>query len=142
MMDYIYVYTRQADGDVSYTKCVVTQIRHPVLHHFAMVSANQPNENRVSDIDIDAVYVKNYDKKVYDNDAELEKEGVELSAEIKNIKKQQDGTYHPADIMAHKLQIHIEEQNRKSLTFFVEQDSKKDLLFKHFSSLSSYKSAF
>jgi len=40
-----------------------------------------------------------------------------LGAAKKNIKQLEDGTYHPADLMAHKLQEHIEQENRKALTF-------------------------
>ena len=71
--DYIYVYKREANGDTSYSKCIVSQIRDPVFHHMAIVAAN-PNEMRASDIDIDAVYFKNYDPNVYQDPNWIEAE--------------------------------------------------------------------
>ena len=65
LMDYIYVDKREADGSMSYQKCVVNQIGYPYFHHFAVVSNNQKDENRVSSIDIDAIFFKNYDSSVY-----------------------------------------------------------------------------
>ena len=44
--------------------------------------------------------------------------------------------------MAHKIQVHIEEENRKSLTFFGESDSRDEVLLKHYESLMSYNKAF
>lgn len=49
------------------------------------------------------MFVKNYDGKVYQDKEELEHEKLDLSASQKNIKKLDDGTYHVADLMAHKL---------------------------------------
>lgn len=40
--------------------------------------------------------------------------------------------------MAHKIQIHLEEENRKMLTWVSENDEKKTVLYKHFESLSAY----
>jgi len=57
----------------------------------------------VSNIDVDAIYVKNFDANAYRNAKEIAAEQLELTAELKNIMKQEDGTYHPADLMAHKL---------------------------------------
>jgi len=60
-MDYIYVYKREANGDSSYQKCIVTQIRDPYFHNFAIVANNLVKDDRVSNIDIEAIYVKNLD---------------------------------------------------------------------------------
>ena len=65
LMDYIYVEKRDADGSRSYKKCLVNQIRDPYFRHFAIVSNNQRDENRVSSIDIDAIFFKNWDSAVY-----------------------------------------------------------------------------
>lgn len=59
LFDYIYIYKREANGDTNYQKCVVSQIRDPIFHHMSIVSNNQVDDNRVSSIDIDAVYFKN-----------------------------------------------------------------------------------
>jgi len=67
----------------------------------------------VSNIDIESIFFKNYDANHYQDEIELEKEKLELSAEVKDIQKLEDGTYHPMDLMAHKIQIHMEEENRK-----------------------------
>ena len=44
--------------------------------------------------------------------------------------------------MAHKIQVLIEEENRRSLTFLAEKDEKKDIFFKHYESLVAYNNAF
>lgn len=72
----------------------------------------------------------------------MEHERLELSAAQKNIKKMEDGSYHPSDLMAHKIQLHIEEENRRALTFLEPQDDKLELLFKHYETLVSYHHAF
>ena len=72
----------------------------------------------------------------------MDAEKLELTAELKNIKKQEDGTYHPADLMAHKIQIHMEHENRNALTFLDKEDTKLDMLFKHYESLLAYQHAF
>lgn len=40
LMDYIYLYKKDANGDPSYQKCAVNQIRHPSLHYFEIITAN------------------------------------------------------------------------------------------------------
>ena len=65
LFDYIYVYKKEANGDTSYQKCIVSQIRDPIFHHLSIVSNNEVDDNRVSSFDIDAVYMKNYDPNVY-----------------------------------------------------------------------------
>ena len=68
----------------------------------------------------------------------MKAEKLELSAQLKNIQKLEDGTYHPADLMAHKIQIHLEEENRRALTFLEKSDDKLTILFKHYETLQSY----
>jgi hypothetical protein len=34
----------------------------------------------------------------------------------------EDGSYHPSDLMAHKLREHLERENRKALTFLQPED--------------------
>ena len=63
------------------------------------------------------MYVSNYDGTKYQSQEELVHEKLELSAAQKNIKKLEDGSYHPSDLMAHKIQMHMEEENRRALTF-------------------------
>lgn len=94
LMDYIYVYKKDANGDPSYSKCVVNQIRDPYFHFFSMVSYNKKRDDRVSSIDIDAMYWYNYDKNAFNDKALIDAEKLEFSAENKNIKKLDDGTYH------------------------------------------------
>lgn len=65
LMDYIYVHKKEANGDLSYTKCIVNMIRDPYFHHLAVVSNNKQTENRVSNIDVEALYFKNLDASVY-----------------------------------------------------------------------------
>lgn len=96
----------------------------------------------MSSIDVDGIWFKNYDATKYQDRKALEVEKLELTAQLKNIKKMDDGTYHPADLMAHKIQIHIEEENRRALTFIDTKDSRSEILFKHFESLVSYDNAF
>lgn len=124
-MDYIYIFKREANGDTSYTQCMVSQIKHPELHNFAIVSNNVKNDKEKSNIDIEGIFFKNYDATKYQDETELEREKLELTAEVKSIQKLEDGTYHPLDLMAHKIQVHLEEENRRSLTFFSEADSRK-----------------
>jgi hypothetical protein len=65
MMDYIYVYKRDANGDTEYSKCIVNQIRDPQLNNFAIVSNNNRIEDRVSNIDIEGIFFKNWDAEQY-----------------------------------------------------------------------------
>ena len=65
LMDYIYVWTKEANGDVTYSRCSQQQIRDPVFHYFAITSSNQREEDRLSNIDIDTVSMKNLDAKAY-----------------------------------------------------------------------------
>lgn len=44
--------------------------------------------------------------------------------------------------MALKIQSHIEEENRKSLSFLMDNDSRFDVLYKHYETLMSYNYAF
>lgn len=96
----------------------------------------------MSSIDVDGIWFKNWDEKQYQDKKALDIEKLELTAQLKNIRKLEDGTYHPADLMAHKIQIHVEEENRRSLTFVKKEDSKAEILFKHYESLVSYNVAF
>lgn len=40
LMDYIYVWTKEANGDVTYSRCSQQQIKDPVFHYFAITSNN------------------------------------------------------------------------------------------------------
>jgi len=102
-MDYVYVHVKEANGEVSYNKCINNMIRDPYFHNLALVSNNKHMEDRVSNIDIDSLYFRNFDSSVYQNKADLAAEKLELTAQLKNIQKQEDGTYHPQDLMAHKI---------------------------------------
>ena len=44
--------------------------------------------------------------------------------------------------MAHKLRTHLEQENRKALTFFAKDDTRLDMLFKHYESVQGYQHAF
>ena len=90
------------------------------------------DEDRLSEIDIDALYFKNLDPGQYQDVRAVEREGLELSAAKQLIDQQEDGTYHPADLMAHKMQQHIEQENRRALTFLDAEDEKLEILFKHY----------
>ena len=103
LMDYIYVEKKDANGDVSYSKCITNQIRDPHFHNMAVVSNNQKDDTRVSNINIESIYFKNWNADAYQDKEALKMEKLELSAANKNIKKLEDGTYHPADLMAHKI---------------------------------------
>ena len=101
-MDYIYI--EKSEDGVSYEKCSVTQISEQHYHHFALVSNNHATENdRVSSIDIDQIKFKNWDADAYQDKKALEAEKLELSAKNKNIRQQEDGKFHAADLMAHKI---------------------------------------
>lgn len=87
MMDYIYISKKNAvKGGVEYENCVVTQIRHPELHHMMVVSSNYKQDHEASNIDIEGIFVKNYDSTVYNDDLETEREALELSAKVKAIR--------------------------------------------------------
>ena len=64
LFDYIYVFKREEPG-ASYEKCLVNQIRDPYFHHVAIVGNNMEDEDRLSEIDIDALYFKNLDPGQY-----------------------------------------------------------------------------
>lgn len=136
------MHKKEANGDTSYSKCLVNQIRDPYFHHLAIVSSNEQNDARVSNIDVDGVYFKNYDPAVYQDPALLKAERMELIVEKSKIQKMEDGTYHPADLMAHKIRAHMEEENRKVLTFVKPDDEKLEMLFKHYEMIQSYQHAF
>ena len=142
LMDYIYVWTKDANGDVTYSRCSQQQIRDPVFHYFAITSSNQRDEDRLSNIDVDMVRIKNLDGKVYNDPKELEAEKVELMAQKSRVQKLEDGTYHPHDLMAHKIREHLEKENRKSLTFLDQKDSEIEMLYKHYQVVKSYQHAF
>lgn len=142
MMDYIYIYKKNADNTFEYKECVVSQVKHPELHHMMIVSNNYKKDPEPTNIDIESIQFKNYDATQYTDDQAIEREALELSAEVKDIKKLEDGTYHPLDLMAHKIQIHLEEENRKQLVWFMETDKKNDVLFKHYESLLAYNDGF
>lgn len=131
-MDYIYVSVKEANGDVTYTKCSQQQITYPTFHYFAITSNNQRDESRLSNIDIDTVQLKNLDGKAYQDKLELDAERLELLAKKSRIKELEDGTYHPHDLMAHKIREHVEKENRKSLAFLDSKDSKIEMLYKHY----------
>lgn len=62
--------------------------------------------------------------------------------ENQNIQKSIDGTYHPADIVAHKMSAHLEQENRKALTFLTMDDDKTDYIFKHYKTVQSHQHAY
>jgi len=142
LMDYIYLFKRDANGDPSYSKCSVNQIRDPYFNNFFMVSNNQHREDRISSIDVEAIYFKNYDSAVYQDKADLATEKLELTAQLKNIQKLEDGTFHPQDLMAHKIQMHMEEENRRALTILDEKDDRLEILYKHYETIISFQHAF
>jgi ribosomal 30S subunit maturation factor RimM len=61
--------------------------------------------------------MKNLDGKAYQNKEELDAEKLELLAKKSRLQQLEDGTYHPHDLMAHKIREHVEKENRKSLAF-------------------------
>lgn len=63
--DYIYVDKREANGETRYTKCIINQIRDPVFKNMAIVSNNRYQDDRVSEIEIDAIQFRNLDSSVY-----------------------------------------------------------------------------
>lgn len=135
--NFVYI-NKKESGDFSYTMCAQQNFRDMQFENFAIVSNNLAHESRISSIDIDSVTLKNnLADSVYDEDF-IKQEKLELTARMKSIQQMEDGTYHPADLMAHKMQMTIEEENRKALTFVNETDSKADLLYKHYTSLVSY----
>ena len=67
LYDYIYI-EKKEDGDLTYQKCVTNQIRNPFFHHLAIVANNQKNDDRLSNIDINAVQIVNYDPAVYNDE--------------------------------------------------------------------------
>ena len=140
--DYIYVYKREANGDTSYSKCIVSQIRDPVFHHMSIVASNPGFESRASDIDIDAVYFKNYDPNVYQDKNALEAEKLEMIVRKNKVEEMEDGGFHPQDLMSTKLRDHLETENRKALTFLKKDDDKLEILFKHYETIQSYQHAF
>lgn len=58
------------------------------------------------------------------------------------VQQLDDGSYHPQDLMAHKLRDHIEAENRKALTFLKKDDDRLTVLFKHYETIQSYQHAF
>lgn len=96
----------------------------------------------MSSIDIETLTFKNFDGTVYQNEMELKTEAIELSAKKARVDKMEDGSYHPSDLMAHKLREHLERENRKSLTFLYAEDEKLEMLFKHYMVIQSYQHAF
>jgi hypothetical protein len=48
------------------------------------------------------------------------------------VKELDKNAYHPQDVMAAKLKSHMEEENRKALTFLKKEDDKLEILFKHY----------
>lgn len=140
--DYIYVFKREANGDTSYSKCIVSQIRDPVFHHMAIVASNPGFEERASDIDIDAVYFKNWDPHVYQDPNELEAEKLGMIVRKNKVQEMDNGGYHPHDLMSTKLRDHLESENRKALTFLKKDDDKLEILFKHYETIQSYQHAF
>lgn len=54
----------------------------------------------------------------------------------------EDGTYHPHDLMTHKIREHVEKENRKALAFLDSKDSKIEMLYKHYQVIKSYQHAF
>ena len=53
---------------------------------------------------------------------DLKTEAIELSAKKSRVEQMEDGSYHPSDLMAHKLREHLERENRKALTFLQPED--------------------
>ena len=117
-MDIIYVEVKDGTKNKKeFKKCMQDSISKDMnLQHFIVVSNNQKTDDRVSNIEIDGVFFRNWDADAYRDQKALDAEEMELSAKNKNIRQLNDGTYHPSDLMAHKLQKHIEEEGSKSLT--------------------------
>lgn len=96
LYDYIYVSKKEANGEVSYSKCIHTQIRDPNFHHLALVANNQVHDDRISNIDIEALFFKNLDPKTpYQDKKWINKEKMDLVAKRNRLEKLEDGTYHP-----------------------------------------------
>lgn len=108
----------------------------------SIVANNQKTDDRVSQIDVNAVQIWNFDPSVYTDAKILNTEKLSLSAEKEMVRKQEDGTYHPADLVAHKMQQHLEHSNREALTFLKEGDEKGDYIFKHYKTVQSHQHGY
>ena len=100
-----------------------------------MAAANHVDDTRISQISVESLKFKNYDPKAYQDADEIEKERAELALSQANVQAQEDGEYHAADIMSHKIKMHMEAQNRQSLTYIDSNDDKKDLMYKHYKTI-------
>lgn len=60
LYDYIYI-DKKEDGDTQYSKCLIAQIRDPTFHYLSVAAGNKDSDDRVSEIDIDAIKVVNMD---------------------------------------------------------------------------------
>lgn len=60
---------------------------------------------------------------------------MQLALTQANVKAQESGEYHAADLMSHKIKMHMERKNRKSLTYAKPDDDKKALLYKHYKTI-------
>ncbi len=69
---------------------------------------------------------------------DLKTEAIELSAKKSRVNQLEDGSFHPADLMAHKLREHLEKENRKAMTFIDPEDDKLEMLFKHYMVIQAY----
>lgn len=108
----------------------------------AIAGSNMDHDNRASQISVESLNFKNFDPEAYQNDKELEKEKQELQLENAQIEKVDEGKYHPADMLMIDVKTHMEEQNRKALTFLSDRDPKQQILFKHFKVIQGYERAF
>ena len=82
------------------------------------------------------------DPKVYNDKDAMQQEKLEMIAAKGKIQQLEDGTYHPQDLMAHSIRMHMEAENRKAITFLDAKDDKLEILFKHYEMIKSYQHAF
>ena len=62
--------------------------------------------------------------------------------EVAQVQQVDEGKYHPADMLMIDVKSHMEEQNRKALTFLSDRDPKQEMLMKHFKVIQGYERAF
>lgn len=85
----------------------MNQIKDPHFHYLSMAAANHANEDRVSQISIESVRFSNWDPHAYTDKEELKSEAIVMALEQANVKKQENGEYHPSDLMSHKIKMHM-----------------------------------
>lgn len=126
---------RHANGDTNYKSCNRQHLVEPPFAPFLTIVAS--NKKNLNDIDIDAIFVKNMDPRVYTDPKVLEEERLQFLVQ-RHSQIADDGNVHAHDLISMRIQDRIKTDQRKSLAMIDGDDDQFEIMFKYYETIKNY----